>query len=90
MNGDRRFIINNRATNGEKKVAGLVLQRFVNTCQSQTTISPTNTKADLKGKKEVYYSYLVNIVHPTQHVKVGVKFVQHPHDVHGNNFVVGT
>lgn len=40
--------------------------------------------------RKVYLShtYLVNVVHAGEHVEISVKFVQHPHDVHGYNFVV--
>ena len=40
--------------------------------------------------RKVYlrHTYLVNVVHTGEHVEISVKFVQHPHDVHGYNFVV--
>lgn len=45
-----------------------------------------------EGLRKVYskHTYLVNVVHAGEHVKISVKFVQHSHDVHGYNFVVRT
>lgn len=87
---NRRSFINSKVANSEKKTRAQYFSVLVNICQSQKTGSPTKTIVKLNGKNEVCFSYLVHIVHPTQHVKVGVELIQHPYDVHRHNFVVGT
>lgn len=53
-------------------------------------VSNPRTIERFERLRKVYlrHTYLVNVVHAGEHVEISVKFVQHPHDVHGYNFVV--